>query len=173
MVYTNTSLNIINNIHNYWFNFEETGKETAEFVVLGEEIIDLETSRVTAFSEPSDQSISIAIQIENILSALKSMSVIIVNPDDIREYLINFNLELLLIPIFRRVKELFHNNDKFYLKVYHDLEVKDEYLTLYIRQEKYYGNILEIIEELSEEFEERISTTSGWLLITTDFAPPR
>ena len=173
MDFTNTSLNIINNNQNYWFNFEQTGKEIGELIVLDEEFNDRETSETTSFLEPTDQSISISIQIEDIISSLKNMSIIINHADDIRDYLINSNLGWLLIPICQKAKSLFQENAKLYLKVYHDPEIKEKYLVLYIRQDNYYKDIIEIIEKLSEDIEDIVSNTSGWFLITTDFAPPR
>jgi hypothetical protein len=173
MVFTNTSLNIINNIQNYWFNFKETGKEIGQSILPEEDFNDPGTSKTITFLKSTDQSISISIQIEKTLLSLRNMSIIINHPEDIRDYLINHNLEWLLLPICQKAKALFQENAKLYLEVYHDPEVKDKYLTLYIRQDNYYKDILEIIEELSEDFEELISDTSGWFLITTDFAPPR
>ncbi len=173
MVFTNTSSNIINNIQNYWFNFEKTGNEIGQSILPEEDYNDPETSKTITFLQSTDQSISISIQIEKTLLSLRNMSIIINHPEDIRDYLINHNLESLLLPICQKAKALFKDNAKLYLEVYHDPEVEDKYLTLYIRQDNYYKDILEIIEELSEDFEELISGTSGWFLITTDFAPPR
>jgi hypothetical protein len=58
------------------------------------------------------------------------------------------------------------------LKIYSDPEVTDEYLTLYIRQSQYSETILKSIADLRAEYEEDLTDSSGWFLVTTDFHPP-
>lgn len=58
------------------------------------------------------------------------------------------------------------------LEVYHDPEIEDEYLTLYVRQERYDQRILDAIEDLCQACERQLAGRSGWLLVTTDFASP-
>ena len=59
------------------------------------------------------------------------------------------------------------------LELYRDPEVDDEYLTLYVRQEDYDQDILDQIDDVSERCEASLQNTSGWVLLTTDFRPPR
>jgi len=51
--------------------------------------------------------------------------------------------------------------------------VDDEYLTLYIRKLKYDPGIMEAIESVRAKYDEDLSHVPGWLLVTTDFQPPR
>lgn len=56
--------------------------------------------------------------------------------------------------------------------VYNDAETEDTYLTLYARQEQYDEDIMHALNDIAAAYDEKLSRTSGWLLITTDFAPP-
>ena len=55
------------------------------------------------------------------------------------------------------------------LKVYHDPEIADEHLSLYVRLDIYPDNMMDIIEDISTEYEEEHAEARGWLLVTTDF----
>jgi hypothetical protein len=46
-------------------------------------------------------------------------------------------------------------------------------MTLYARQENYDAHIMNTIENISSEFDAELARRSGWLLVTTDFSPPR
>lgn len=59
------------------------------------------------------------------------------------------------------------------LEVYRDPEIRDHYLTLYVRLDSYDGDTMARIERISAPFERRLSRSSGYLLVTTDFRPPR
>jgi hypothetical protein len=60
------------------------------------------------------------------------------------------------------------------LELYRDPEIDDEYLTLYVRQRRYDADkLLEEIEDLRAGSQAALRETSGWLLVTTDFRPPR
>jgi hypothetical protein len=59
------------------------------------------------------------------------------------------------------------------LEVYHDREIRDHYLTLYVRLDSYEGDTMARIERMSAPFERRLGRSSGYLLVTTDFRPPR
>lgn len=56
---------------------------------------------------------------------------------------------------------------------YRDPEIKDEHLTLYIRQPRYGADIMAGIEHLSDAFSDQLEHASGYLLLTTDFSSPR
>ena len=59
------------------------------------------------------------------------------------------------------------------LELYRDPEVSDAYLTLYARQEDYEPGLMDELEEVSKQLDEHLEGTSGFLLLTTDFQPPR
>ena len=48
----------------------------------------------------------------------------------------------------------------------------ERYLELLIRQNPYQKNILEVIDKISEKFENLLVSRTGWFMITTDFNPP-
>lgn len=118
-----------------------------------------------------NQSQSFAINIERTLDYLRNISVIISNPNEIRNYLFNnLGVEDLIVSICQATMEEFKDRAKLYLDIYKDPEIKDKYLTLYVRQEHYDDDIIEVIESISEQYEDDIKEQSIWFLITTDFS---
>jgi hypothetical protein len=83
------------------------------------------------------------------------------------------DLARLLPLVCERARQEFPQPDELAIQVYHDPEFKDEYLTLYIRQQRYEADILARIERLSDALGGQLEQTSGYLLLTTDFASPR
>jgi hypothetical protein len=60
------------------------------------------------------------------------------------------------------------------LQVYRDPESDDRLLTLLVRLPSYEGkNFLARMERVTQSFEEQLCRSSGYLLLTTDFASPR
>jgi len=92
---------------------------------------------------------------------------------EVREYLVRHPdmievAESLCAAASRRLRE----DCQVSLEVYHDPEIEDEYLTLYVRQQEYDEGLLTPIEELYQACEQQLIGRSGWLLVTTDFRPP-
>ena len=63
--------------------------------------------------------------------------------------------------------------DEVTLDLYQDPEVRDEYLTLYLRRRHYTADTMELVAAVAEMAEAELAGTSGWVLVTTDFRPPR
>jgi hypothetical protein len=59
------------------------------------------------------------------------------------------------------------------LELYRDPEIRDHYLTLYVRLDSYDSETMARIDRVSANFERRLAHASGYLLLTTDFRPPR
>ncbi|MCL4543010.1 MAG: hypothetical protein M1118_00180 [Chloroflexi bacterium] len=59
------------------------------------------------------------------------------------------------------------------LEVYHDPEVDDAYLTLYVRSTDYGDDFFEALERVDSAYEADLAKKSGWFLVTTDLRPPR
>lgn len=57
------------------------------------------------------------------------------------------------------------------LDVYSDPEIEDSYLVLYVRLPVYDETLLARIEQAEAEYIERLSNSTGWLQLTTDFQP--
>jgi len=69
-------------------------------------------------------------------------------------------------------EECFGERAQISLELYRDPEIKDEYLTIYVRQNAYESNLIDTIDKLSKKFEEVLGEEENWFLITTDFNPP-
>ena len=59
------------------------------------------------------------------------------------------------------------------LKVYRDPEIDDRYLTLYVHLGAYDDMTISRMDRVTEDFDEALCRASGYLLLTTDFRPPR
>jgi len=95
-------------------------------------------------------------------------------PAEVRDYLLRYpDMTDLLLSVCKMARERFGAPTQLSLEVYHDPEIEDEYLTLYVRQENYDEQILDKVESICAEYEKMIAGRSGWLLVTTDFQPPR
>lgn len=69
-------------------------------------------------------------------------------------------------------QEYFGERAQISLELYRDPEIKDEYLTIYVRQSAYESDLIDQIDRLSEKLEEKLADENSWFLITTDFHPP-
>jgi hypothetical protein len=79
----------------------------------------------------------------------------------------------LVCGVCKGVREHFPSNTQLSLEVYHDPEMDDEYLTLYVRQEEYETDILRKIKVILSGYSDFLKGKSGWFLVTTDFQPPK
>lgn len=120
------------------------------------------------------KSSAISTGIENLFNLLVSMKISIPEPAVVRNYLLVYSDMInILLPIFNKITEKFNALAQISLEVYKDPEIDDEYLTIYIRQEIYDENIMDLIDEISSECENMLAGRFGWLLITTDFQSPK
>lgn len=83
------------------------------------------------------------------------------------------DLATMLPAICEQARQEFEPSDELAIELYCDPEIKDEYLTLYIRQSRYEADVMARIERLSDTFSERLEHASGYLLLTSDFSSPR
>jgi len=103
-----------------------------------------------------------------------STRVTIPRPAEVREYLVQYpDMIDLVLQVAVSASARFGPPTELSLELYTDPEIDDEYLTLYVRQTSYDEDILDQIEELSVRHERGLHGKSGWLLVTTDFCPPR
>lgn len=116
----------------------------------------------------------ITLDVENVLDRIFSIGINVPQPNAIRDYLIwHPDLTELILHVCKFVSERMGARAYLSLELYRDQEIEDEYPTLYIRQESYDKNIMEVIKEIRAEYEEDISGKPGWFIVTTDFkAPP-
>lgn len=112
--------------------------------------------------------------IEEIFDTLHGERAYISHPADIREYLLNHqNLSKLLPSIAKLIRDKFSVDTQTSLEMFHDPEAQDSYLVFYIRQDNYEEDIMDKIDSISDIFEPSLEEMSGWLLVTTDFSPPK
>jgi hypothetical protein len=114
------------------------------------------------------------VMIEEVLSELQQLNVVVPKPAEVRDYLLNYpGMIDLLQPFCRIAREGFEIPTQLSLEVYRDPEVDDEDLTLYVRQEHCDDQIMDIIEDIRTEYYKHLTGESGWLHLTTDFRPPK
>jgi hypothetical protein len=75
--------------------------------------------------------------------------------------------------VIEAARKEFGSEAELALELYRDPEIRDHYLTLYVRLHSYDGETMARIDRVSTLFERRLAQTSGYLLLTTDFRPPR
>jgi hypothetical protein len=118
---------------------------------------------------PRDEAHEKLPEVVDIITNLKAIHVMIPEPSEIGEYLQGHsNLSRLILPICSKLIKTFPADSTLSLEVYHDHEIRDEYLTLCIRKNDD-EDILDRIDEAMAEFEQALGSVSGWLLVTTDF----
>jgi hypothetical protein len=117
---------------------------------------------------------AISTQIEKVLNLILHQNILIPRPDSLRDYLLQHLDMLNILPIVcKKAADRIDNSSQLSLEVYHDPEIHDKYLTLYVRQAQYDESISELIDEITTEYQEYLSDSTGWLLVTTDFRPPQ
>lgn len=113
-------------------------------------------------------------EIEKALNWLVQNRITLPHPAEVRDYLRGHDdMTDLLLSVGNAARQRFGMDSQLSLEVYHDPEAEDEYLTLYVRQKNYGARILDTIEEICSQYQAELGESSGWLLITTDFSPPR
>jgi len=113
-------------------------------------------------------------QIDQALERLRQLQIMVPQPAEVREYLNRYADVIDLVPsISNHARERFGIDTQLSLELYCDPEIDDEYLTLYVRQEQYDQSIFDNIENISAQFDTALAGKSGWLIVTTDFSPPR
>ena len=115
----------------------------------------------------------IAEHVYNLMEGLAREKVVVPNISEVLDYLLKYR-ELTYFVLFaaNRARSRFKSAVQLSLEVYHDPEIDDQYLALYVRQEEYDDNIFDVIDEISEEYEDNLPKESGWFILTTDLHPP-
>lgn len=117
---------------------------------------------------------SVTSKTEELLKELEEVSVKVPNSLSVRKYLHRYDDMLdLVLGVCHLTRGCFPPSTELSLEVYHDPEIEDEYLTLYVRQKDYERDILEKIKAILSGYGERLADKSGWFLVTTDFQPPK
>jgi len=112
--------------------------------------------------------------IENSLRLLQShLGFEFPRPGEVVDYLLKHQglYDLVLYTCYR-TEEIFGHNSQISLELYHDPEIHDEYLTIFVRQEEYEPDIIDQIDAICREYEQELAGIDGYLLVNTDFQPP-
>jgi hypothetical protein len=100
--------------------------------------------------------------------------VILLRPTEIQAYLDRHPKLAHIIPkICAQARHEFGEETELALEVYHDPEIDDRYLALYIRQSVYANRILTKIDRVWQPYGQQLARASGYFLVTTDFRPPK
>jgi hypothetical protein len=110
------------------------------------------------------------VQIEKTLNHLQESGIVIPKPSEVLDYLSRYpDIIGLLISVCELTVQRFDSQTRLSLELYRDPEIEDEYLTFYIRQQKYNENLMKRIEGIRANYEKMLVGMTGWLLVTTDF----
>lgn len=112
-------------------------------------------------------------RIQRTFHELISNGVVLAEPAAIRHYLLSHQDLIELLPqVLRICSSQFEMQAQLSLGLYIDPEVVDSYLAIYVRQENYQQDVLNVIKSAREEYSELLGRTSGWIHLTTDFDSP-
>jgi hypothetical protein len=73
----------------------------------------------------------------------------------------------------RAIVEEFCQTSQVSLEVYRDPESRQRHLVVMIRQSPYDSNIIDRADSVMDHFSDALTTSSGWVHVSTDFQPPR
>lgn len=122
----------------------------------------------------SERSSGLSDTISQFLRGIESLSIHLPHPSLVHDYLlIHPDMRQLIRSICVVSKNQTGNGAQLSLELYRDPEINDAYLSLYIRTNNYNNNFLNKLEDISSKFQNERSNSSGWIIITTDYQPPR
>ncbi len=111
--------------------------------------------------------------VEPLMEQLRAQGIRIPRPAEVRDYLTRYpDVVAVTSKACELVSAEFAGQAELSLELYVDPEIDDRYLTLYVRQNTYDPDIMEMIERVQEGYDCELDGSSGWFLITTDFQPP-
>lgn len=113
--------------------------------------------------------------VSRILAQLRSQGVLLTEPRDIRAYLEkHIRLARQVPSICEAARAEFGPGTELDLKVNRDIESSERTLRLHIRQVSYdHLHFMDRIDRVSRQFDDALYGVPGYLLLTTDFRPPR
>jgi hypothetical protein len=111
---------------------------------------------------------------KNLEAALASHRILTPSLEEVKGYLDSHRKLATILPaICERTRREFGKEAELTLRVYHDPEIDDHYLSLYVRLPVYDDTTMERLDGVTQDFDDELCRTSGYLLLTTDFRPPR
>ena len=106
-------------------------------------------------------------------TALADQGIAVPRPAAVRKYLASHrDLAKLLPSVCKQARREFGPDAELRLEVYRDPEIDDRHLTLYVRLPAYENiAITQLMDCVTQPFEDELCRASGYLLVTTDFRP--
>lgn len=102
-----------------------------------------------------------------------SYNVLVPSMNNVANYLSDYpNLKRIVTISLEDINSLFEDEVQLSLEMFNDNENEDEFLILYIRQEKYNSNIMSEIDKIRANYQPLLKDSSGYYLVTTDFQLP-
>jgi hypothetical protein len=112
--------------------------------------------------------------VTSVLSLLARQGMELPQPESVRDYLTrHVDLLDLLVQVAAQSRALFALETTLSLEKYHDPEIDDEYLTLYVQQALYDDAFWTQLEKIRASYETELAELSGWLHVTADFREGR
>jgi hypothetical protein len=109
---------------------------------------------------------------KNLLGQLAGREILIPHAADVRKYLDSHaDLGKILPSVCAQARREFGRRAELTLQVYRDPEIKDLHLSLMVRLPSYGEDIMMRLDRVTQPFEERLCSVSGYLLVITDFRP--
>jgi hypothetical protein len=103
-----------------------------------------------------------------------SLNVDVVDIESVRQYLLSHHdMFDLVIEMCRATSREFEMGSKVSLELYRDPEIAGTHLVIYVRQRPYSSDIIQRTNAVMDRFAEDLANSTGWVLLTTDFQPPR
>jgi len=126
------------------------------------------------FFTERQESNAIAARLERELKSLESFGVQIDDFVEVRQYIQDYpDILGLLTPIFSRLNQAFPEPHAVSIELYVDPEQEDRYLRMLVRMNEYKEGVMDRISSAVTDFEEIVAGLDGYLLVTTDFEPPK
>lgn len=119
-----------------------------------------------------EQTPSLVAEINSLLNQVQELGICLGRQDEIREYLLQFPDLIEVIPLAVNAALDHLSEAQLFLEVYHDPEIEDQYLVLYVRVQKYAESVMEQIEAAEREYIDFLIGKEGWLQLSTDFREP-
>jgi hypothetical protein len=109
-----------------------------------------------------------------VLDSLAPFDVLLPKRVEVQAYLARFRqIANLLGPICAALRGDLGPTVELSVELYHDPEIDDTYLTLYVRKKAYDRKFIDKINAVSSKFDSQLASAPGHLVITTDFRLPR
>lgn len=110
----------------------------------------------------------------DLIGVIKQLHIEVPQIEDVVTYLRQYpELSELVSQTLKASRQVFGKLVQLSLEIYRDIETKEEYLTLYVRQNRYDPDIMKQIKKIRRDSRSLIKTAKGRFLLTTDFRPPR